>query len=204
MKSTAINMVSVLGTITLVSALAVSGFYLLTKDAIELANQNKLNSAISEVVPGFDNAPSSECFLSQAASGDSLLVYPAKKGEELIGYAVKTYSMNGYGGEIDLMVGVKVDGTINAVTVLSEAETPGLGHKMSTEDVLTSQFRGVDPSKMKIAVKKAGGDVDAITAATISSKAFCDAVNRALSVTDPLLKKSSATDAASGATSVKK
>lgn len=205
MKSTLTNMVSVLGTITLVSALAVSGFYNLTKDAIDKANQDKIDGAISEVISQFDNKPAMEMFLSPATGayeGDSLEVYPAKSGDKVLGYAVKTFSQNGYGGKIELMVGVLSDGTINAVSVVSESETPGLGHKMSTEGVLVDQFRNVDPGSKKIKVKKDSGDIDAITAATISSRAFCDAVNRALSVTDALFHSNNA-DASTGATTVK-
>lgn len=203
MKSTLVNMVSVLGTITLVSAVAVSGFYILTKDAIDLANQNKINSAISEVIPGFDNAPADEMFVSPttgAYEGDSRQVFPAKKGDKLLGYAIKTNSPKGYGGKIELMVGVLSDGTVSSVSVISESETPGLGHKMSTEGILVDQFKNVNPKTKKLAVKKGdGGDIDAITAATISSRAFCDAVNRAISVSDALYHKNN-TDASSGAT----
>jgi len=206
MKSTLVNMVSVLGTITLVSALAVSGFYLLTKDAIDYANQQRVDRAIGEVITGFDNVPSEEMFLypaSEQFGGDSLQVFPAKSGDKLLGYAVKTFSPNGYAGNVQLMVGVLADRTISAVSVVSEAETPGLGHKMSTEGVLVDQFKNIDPKSKVLAVKKDKGDIDAITAATISSRAFCDAVNRALSVTDALFDVKSS-DAVTGATSVKK
>jgi len=203
MKSSIKNMVLVLGTITLISSLAVSGFYLLTKDAIEFANQSKINNAIAEVMPGFDNAPSNEMFLCQVpGTTDSLSVYPARKGEKLIGYAVKTFSNKGYGGNVELMVGILSNGNIASVSVVAESETPGLGHKMSTDSILVSQFKGINPEKKKISVKKDNGDIDAITAATISSRAFCEAVNRALAVVNPLIKKT--TDASSGATHVKK
>jgi electron transport complex protein RnfG len=76
------------------------------------------------------------------------------------------------------MVGLKPDGTIFDTKVLEHQETPGLGTKMM-EPRFKDQFVGKNPGTDKIKVKKDGGEIDAITAATISSRAFCDAVMRA-------------------------
>jgi electron transport complex protein RnfG len=78
------------------------------------------------------------------------------------------------------MVGILADGTLKNISVLQHAETPGLGSKMS-EPAFKDQFNDKRADSFNFKVKKDGGDVDAITAATISSRAFCDAVNRALS-----------------------
>ena len=75
------------------------------------------------------------------------------------------------------MVGFKPDGTIFKSAVLDQKETPGLGDKMKTK--WKDQFNEKHPTTFKLAVKKDGGDVDAITASTITSRAFCDAVTRA-------------------------
>ena len=77
-----------------------------------------------------------------------------------------------------MMVGMLAAGVINKVSVLSQAETPGLGANMVNEK-WKSQFDGKDPKNFILKVKKDGGDVDAITAATISSRAVSEAVKRA-------------------------
>jgi len=101
---------------------------------------------------------------------------------ELVGTAVETFTKIGFSGVIKVMVGLLPDGTINDVTVLKHAETPGLGDKMEKKKSDWSlQFRGKDPRAFKLTVTKDGGDVDVITASTISSRAFCDAVSRAYS-----------------------
>ncbi len=78
------------------------------------------------------------------------------------------------------MVGLLPDGSIYDVAVLEHKETPGLGDKMEKrKSNWGDQFKGKDPKLFNVSVTKDGGDVDAITASTISSRAFCDAVNRA-------------------------
>lgn len=162
-----------------VGASAALGFvYELTKKPIEIALLNKKLEAIKLVVPEFSNNPNDDMFLLPTGEGDSLEIYPAKKDDEVIGYAVKTYSNEGFSGYISLMAGFKPGGTIINVSVLSHKETPGLGTKMS-DPAFKDQFRDRDPSDFALKVKKDGGSVDAITAATISSRAFCDAVERA-------------------------
>jgi electron transport complex protein RnfG len=78
------------------------------------------------------------------------------------------------------MVGFLADGSINAIEVVAHKETPGLGDKMeSNKSDFCVQFKGKNPETFKLIVKKDGGDVDAITASTISSRAYCEAVQRA-------------------------
>jgi electron transport complex protein RnfG len=110
--------------------------------------------------------------------GDSLDVYPAKIDDTIIGYAINSYTLKGFSGNVSLMAGFKPDGTIINITVLEQKETPGLGTKM-TEPEFKDQFNDKNPAVFQLKVKKDGGSVDAITAATISSRAFCDAVQRA-------------------------
>ena len=76
------------------------------------------------------------------------------------------------------MVGFNTNGDIVSISVLSHSETPGLGAKM-TEPSFVSQFEGKNPASFKLAVKKDGGDIDAITASTITSRAYADAVQKA-------------------------
>jgi electron transport complex protein RnfG len=133
---------------------------------------------IKTVVPPFTNNPDREMYLLPTGEGDSLEVYPAKTDSALVGFAIKTYSKKGFSGQISLMAGFKPDGTIINITVLEQKETPGLGTKMA-EPGFKDQFMGKNPSAFNLKVKKDGGKVDAITAATISSRAFCDAVQKA-------------------------
>jgi electron transport complex protein RnfG len=171
-------MVLSLTLLALVASACLGFVYERTKKPIELSILNKKLDAIKLVVPGFTNDPNSELFRLPTTEGDSLDIYPAKKDSTLIGYAVNTYTLDGFSGRINLMAGFKPDGTIINITVLDHKETPGLGTKM-TEAKFKDQFLEKNPSEFMLKVKKDGGPVDAITAATISSRAFCDAVDRA-------------------------
>lgn len=177
-ESTFKNMVLSLTLISLVSSALLGFVYEFTKGPIELSNLNKKLNAIKQVVPEFTNNPNDEMYRLPTGEGDSLEIYPAKKDNTIVGYAVNTYTSKGFSGNISLMAGFKPDGTIISITVLDQKETPGLGTKM-TESEFKDQFKDKNPSEFKLKVKKDGGHVDAITAATISSRAFCDAVQRA-------------------------
>jgi electron transport complex protein RnfG len=173
------NMLFALVLITLVASASLGGIYQLTKEPIAAAKLEKKNNAIKQVIPEFDNSPTSEVY-KEAVNGDTLYFYPGKKGDELVGTAVETFSMLGFSGEIKIMVGFLPDGTINDVALLEHEETPGLGDKMDRKKSEWSlQFQGKNPEDFSLMVKKDGGDVDAITASTISSRAFCDALSRA-------------------------
>ncbi|WP_298062700.1 RnfABCDGE type electron transport complex subunit G [uncultured Rikenella sp.] len=193
-------MVIVLGTITLVASAAVGGIYLLTKEPIEATQAKKVNDAIAQVVPNFDNTPATEAIKTAVDGKDTVTIYPAKSGGAVVGYAIETFSKKGFGGEMSLMVGFLPDGTIKDISVISHNETPGLGDKIQkTKSDFAVQFEGKNPSTFKLAVKKDGGDVDAITASTISSRAFTDAVARAYQVFQAVLNDTEV-EVASGAT----
>ncbi len=173
------NMIVALFAITLVASAALGGIYELTKEPIAAAKLEKKNNAIRQVIPDFDNIPTAEVY-KEPVNGDTIYFYPGRTGGELVGTAVETFTNMGFSGEIRVMVGFLPDGTINDVAVLEHEETPGLGDKMERRKSDWSlQFQGKDPESFRIAVKNDGGDVDAITASTISSRAFCDAVIRA-------------------------
>jgi len=172
------NMIMSLTFIALGASAALGFVYELTKRPIELTKLNKKLEAIKAVVPSFDNNPDQEMFKLPTGEGDSLEVFPAKINNEIIGYAVRTSTQKGFSGYIGIMVGFSPDGTIINTNVLEQKETPGLGTKM-TEPSFKDQFNGKNPDNFKLRVKKDGGEVDAITAATITSRAFCDALERA-------------------------
>jgi electron transport complex protein RnfG len=177
-ESTFKNMVLSLTLISLGASACLGFVYELTKEPIALSVLNKKLEAIRQVVPEFTNNPNEDMYRLPTGEGDSLDIYPAKKDGQVIGYAVSTYSRTGFSGNISLMAGFKPNGTIIKITVLEQKETPGLGTKMA-EPSFKDQFNDKNPAEFRLKVKKDGGPVDAITAATISSRAFCDAVQRA-------------------------
>lgn len=199
-KSTLGNLVVTLVVITVFSAVGLGGMNVLTKEPIEAAKSAKVISALQEVLPEFDNNPAEE-MREVEVEGGVLRVYPATLGGEHVGMAVESFSHSGFGGTVAVMVGFTAAGEVSGYSVLEHAETPGLGDKMVdwfkppvdparslverifgfTVPVVerSSNIYGKNPSVAPLVVANDGGDVDAITAATISSRAFLDAVNRA-------------------------
>ncbi len=175
-------MVLALLTITLVASASLGFIYELTKEPIEAARAARKNEAIRAVVPDFDNNPTEEQYTIEVAGGE-LVFYPAKKEGELVGTAIETFTHRGFSGTIKLMVGLLPDGTIHGIEVLEHKETPGLGDKMeSDKSDFSAQFEGEHPEDFQLRLRQDGGDVDGITATTISSRAYCEAVQRAYDV----------------------
>lgn len=182
MKSTLTNMVLSLLGITLVASLAVGVIYRVTAGPIADAKTAKLTNAIAQVLPPFDNTPG-DSVQTLNIDGGEVKIYSGTKNGQPVGYAIETFSNNGFGGEVRLIVGFNPDGTIYRTEVLSQHETPGLGDKMErSKSDFAKQFDGKNPADFHLAVSKDGGDVDAITAATISSRAYTEAIARAYNV----------------------
>jgi Na+-translocating ferredoxin:NAD+ oxidoreductase subunit G len=179
-ESTLGNMVLALVLITFVASASLGFIYELTKEPIAMAAVAKRNQAIGAVVPPFDNDPSGEYYTIELPEGE-LVIYPAMRDGELVGAAIETFTNRGFSGEIRLMVGIRPDGTIHGIEVLEHRETPGLGDKIETgKSGFHLQFEGENPAEnFRVMIRQDGGDVDAITATTISSRAYCDAVRRA-------------------------
>jgi Na+-translocating ferredoxin:NAD+ oxidoreductase subunit G len=180
-ESTFFNMVSTLFLVTAISAVTLGFVYNATKGPIEEAKQQKLKESINIVVPGADQAEvSDEIAVASIDGGDDLMFYQVTKDGELIGTAIKTWTNNGFSGYMAVMVGLNPDGVIIDSNVLEHKETPGLGDKTcKSVSSWNEQFMGIDPAATNLKVKKDGGDIDAITAATITSRAYCDAIQRA-------------------------
>jgi electron transport complex protein RnfG len=176
MKSTLFNMVAVLFTITLIASAGVGAVNMITEEPIAAAKAAATTAAVANVLPEFEQNQVSE----QEIDGMSIKVYTATSGEGVVGYAVESMTKSGFGGAIRMMVGFLPDGKIFNVNVLEQAETPGLGTKMCDEgNALISSIKDKDADELKFSVKKDGGELDALTAATISSRAYYDAVARA-------------------------
>ena len=180
--STLINMVVALLVITAVSGGVLGLVYSMTKDAIAEVDKKKNEAAIQKVLPLEGEITYKPDTLKYNYEGVDLtfpcnLAYDANGTFK--GAAVKT-SEGGFGGKIELMVGIANDGTIKGVSVLSHSETPGLGANM--DKVLVGQFADKKPGDhfvLEVTKNKEEGKVDAITAATITSRAFTKAVEKA-------------------------
>ncbi|MDE6378004.1 MAG: RnfABCDGE type electron transport complex subunit G [Duncaniella sp.] len=175
-------MVLSLGVITIIAAALLSGVYTVTKAPIEEANMNKQVEAISAVTPEFNNDPVAEAVeITPAGEALALMVFPARNDGELVGAAVESYTNNGFSGFIKVIYGFDAKGTVTGFAVMEHAETPGLGAKMDDWFRDSAGNRSVigRATDTDLIVAKDGGDVDAITAATITSRAFLDALNRA-------------------------
>ncbi|NCO63382.1 MAG: RnfABCDGE type electron transport complex subunit G [Flavobacteriales bacterium] len=173
-ESTFFGMLLSLLVITLVSGFALGFVNDLTIEPKAKAKLEKKINALKLVLPAFDNNPVEDVkMVTSDKVSDSVEIYPAYSKNEFVGAAVIGSTDKGFSGLVKLMIGFKPNGDIVNIVVLEQKETPGLGTKM-TEDKFIKQFKGVNISDFKLQVKKDGGDVDALTGATISSRAFCD------------------------------
>lgn len=178
-ESTLKNMLLSLTLISFCASALLAGGYVLTKEPIEKALQEKKNAAIKEVLPKGDIEIGKAVEVKLDGYEDAFVVYPAKKDGNFIGCAIETYDNNGYGGKVRSMVGLDADGRVINYSVLEANETPGLGAKVSDWFKTKGDIRGKDPASEGFKVKKDGGEIDAITAATITSRAFLSSVKSA-------------------------
>jgi Na+-translocating ferredoxin:NAD+ oxidoreductase subunit G len=173
LESTLTTMILSLVLIAMTMSAALGFVYLKTKGPIEAVSRQKENDAIRQVLPEFDSDPAKD-----RIEKNGVVVFNLYKENQPVGFAIKSFTDKGFSGHIEIMAGFLPDGTIHRVTVLSHRETPGLGTKM-TDPKFSSQFPGKHPNTFLLKVRKDGGQVDAITAATVSSRAYCDALQRA-------------------------
>jgi len=180
-ESNFINMLITLFGVTLIASVSLALVYNLTKEPIEKSKTLKKEKAMSIVLPKFDKIVSHKALPPE--SKDSVEVNVAYDNNENVGVAIETYTDLGFGGRIRAIVGFRMDGSIFDVVHLEHKETPGLGDKIEkSKSNWSDQFKGKNSSSFPLKVKKDGGDVDAITASTISSRAYCDAINKAYKV----------------------
>ena len=173
-------MLFVLVTVALITSTAVGYVYKVTKDPIKVAKQEKIVNALKEVVPANDTTEEIGKVKVYPADSEDVTIYKALKDGKTVGYAVETYTANGYSGIIKLLVGFDSAKTINKVAVISHSETPGLGAKIEEAGLpFVVQFEGKSPENFNMKVKADGGNLDAITASTITSRAYAEAMQRA-------------------------
>ena len=181
-KSTFINMMMSLLVITLISGLVLGFVNDLTIGPIAEAKLERKINALKLVLPKFDNNPVEELKLVRSEQAkDSIEIYPAFLNSEFVGLAIMGSSEKGFSGLIKIMVGFDPNGEIKNIVVLEQKETPGLGTKIKDVKFI-EQYKNKDPSSFNLKVTKDGGEVDALTGATISSRAFSEAVQMAYDV----------------------
>ncbi len=178
----------ILFAITLVAGLMLGFVYQLTKEPIHKQEVLAINRACAAVFAGADSfdeisySPSADIQASLGETGVKLgTVYQAKDATgHLLGYVVESTSSEGYGGNITLYVGVALDGTLNDISILSISETAGLG--MQAGDVLVPQFsnKNVESFTYTKSGSSKDSEIDAISGATITTKAVTNAVNGGL------------------------
>jgi electron transport complex protein RnfG len=160
----------ILGIICLAATLVLAVTYEVTKPKIEAALKLEEQAALKKIVPAANSF--------EAKSDGDIKYFEALKDGALVGYCVKVTG-SGYGGYMRIIVGIDTNGIIKGVNILEHQETPGLGSKINevrlgdTEPYFLRQFNG--KQARTVTVKK---DIDAITGATISSKAVTDAINK--------------------------
>lgn len=177
-------MLLVLTSVTAISVALLAYVNELTKGPIAEANAKTLNEALKQVLPAFTNNPVAESdTVFSEKDGKKIvdfILYPAKDGEQWVGTAVQATSL-GFAGELKVLVGFDAEGKIYNYSLLAHAETPGLGSKAADwfKEGGKSSIVGMNPGETALVVSKDGGKVDAITASTITSRAFLNAVNAA-------------------------
>lgn len=177
------NMFLALFAVTFVASAILGGINEATKSAIVKADLEQQNIAIATILPAFSYLGTSYKVLP-AGEADSLQFFPAFSNDStLVGTAIKSYSRKGFSGLILVMVGLTPEGNISGFKILEHKETPGLGSKMtqwfSDKNKPKQYVVGKNPEITNFTVVKDGGSIDAITAATISSRAFLECVRRA-------------------------
>ena len=180
------NMVMSLAIISFGASAILGGVYVLTKKPIEDAAELKKTNAIKEVLPQNNNMKIGEAVeITLESYSEKFIVYPAFENDKVITVAVETFDNNGYGGQIKSMVGFDAGGNIVNYAILTMSETPGLGEKVTSwfkTERNKQDIRGKKPSEESFKVSKDGGEIDAITASTITSRAFLSSVKTAYNV----------------------
>ena len=173
LPSTLPNVLIVLTLISVIAAGALAYVNKITAGPIEENKARTLAEGINTVL-GVSDAQVQETKTVQDANGNDVIIYATDKG-----VAVQAIDPNGFGGKLSVLVGFDDEGAIKGYTVLEHAETPGLGAKAGFwfQKGEKGDIIGKNPGQKELTVSKDGGEVDAITASTITSRAFLRAVN---------------------------
>ena len=184
----------ILFAITLIAGLVLGFVYELTKEPIRVQEELAIQKACMEVFPDAETVgmqfteityePGEALLAELAETGVQIgTVYEAVSQEGTFqGHVVEAISTQGYGGNIDLYIGITTDGTVSGVSILEISETPGLG--MKAESVLVPQLEGVQTDAFTYTKLQSDANpdnvIDAISGATITTKAVTNAMNGGL------------------------
>ena len=186
--------------ITLVAGLCLGGIYELTKEPIAHQKELAITESCKAVFPDEEGfAPVASFVLSDAVISETLAaelkqngitvgnIYTALTADgSLAGYAIEVTSAEGYGGDIRIMCGISADGTLRGISILEIGETAGLG--MRAESVIVPQIHNLNVSEITYTKtgKTSEDEIDAISGATITTRAFVNMINAALEVSNEI------------------
>lgn len=199
LESSITNMVLVLVGVALITGGILAYVNKITEEPIRVQSDKTLADGIKAVMGGVDLEVAKDDTVKQEINGKEALFVihnAVDKSKKPIGVAVES-TTGGFGGDLKILVGFDLKGTVLGYTILQHAETPGLGAKADKwfQEGGKGCIIGKNPGNDNLTVKKDGGSVDAITASTITSRAFLKAVTQAYNA-----YKSTSVDAESGAT----
>jgi electron transport complex protein RnfG len=187
-----------LGLLAAMAAGLLSMIYVSTAEAISLNLQKKTNAALEQVLPAFDNVPSDEAIIIHSEEDWPVRYYIARKDGKIVGYAGEVITPEGFSGDVTVMAGLKLDGTIRTVIVTANTETPGLGTAVTDRKVQKTiadlikggeaavglapnpyldWYRNKKAEADRWPVSKDGEQINGKTGATITSSAICGAVH---------------------------
>lgn len=179
-KNEFVQLGGILCAITLVVALALGAVNAVTAGPIAEQNAQKIKDSLENVMPGAESeqidVPEGTTVTTETKNATSVTIlsaYKMTKDGADAGYCVEV-GPTGFGGAVDTMVGIDSDGKVTGISVISaSSETPGLGAR-STEPEFQAQFAGQVGTEVVVA--KDGGSIDALTGATITSRAVSEGV----------------------------
>ncbi|HEY8891570.1 MAG TPA: RnfABCDGE type electron transport complex subunit G [Clostridium sp.] len=171
--------------ITGIAGLLLGGAFEITKAPIAASIEANRQSAMKEILPLADKFIKADIKINDKVSE----VNSGMKGTDITGYAIKV-APKGYGGPVEIMVGISTTGKITGIKILSHTETPGLGAN-APQPKFSDQYKN-KPIKEKLEVVKVipskDNQIQAITGATITSKAVTLGVNDAVAFYNSSLK----------------
>lgn len=183
------------------SGVIMAFFAIKTQEPIEQKKLQNTQGSLASILPEFDNKLTDNTFTVKSDDGYDLKFYGAFRNGKLVGLAVETLSKRGYGGEIDAVISLNLDGSVRSMTVTKHNETPGLGSVVCERKESKTIFNLFDDKKKDgglppnryldyysgkkqpkdgWAVAKDGGGAEYMTGATITSRAIADLANRAI------------------------
>ncbi|RLA44820.1 MAG: electron transport complex subunit RsxG [Gammaproteobacteria bacterium] len=186
----------VLAMFALITALLLAGTHLGTREQIEESERRAAEKALLEIIPNSrhtndmltDTVSIPRQFWTRLGLIKGGKVNVARKDSEIVALIVPAIAPDGYSGDISLIAGVNMDGTLAGVRVLSHTETPGLGDKINlkrSDWILAFDGKSLtNPELSEWQVKKDGGNFDQFTGATITPRAVVAQVKRVLEYFD--------------------